>query len=933
MNGVPVGVNQVYVYGQGPQHILPRYNITPGTHDVLWMLDCNPDEVIFQRRDDDLLIADRSGGRPMTISAYFLKFGGVTQTDQPHLIEEIRFANGMRLDAEAVLERILLSNKPVTQLDDGDNVTETFMPLDAGGGNDEIRSLADANLLRGGSGNDTLHGGSGADVLRGGAGNDKLNGGAGDDVLAGGAGNDLLDSGTGNDTIQFGRGDGRDTVLAASRYGMGSKTIALAAGIVPDAVELIRDGYDLIIELRGSADALTVTGFFDMSRRDIQIRFADSGLWNGERILELAHEYRDYAWSGSEGGDEFTARDRGEVLNGMGGSDRLSGGAGADVLIGGSGDDILSGGAGDTIDAGAGFDEIMIDGAATVLFGRESELDDIRMHGPQAKANVVFGADIALSDLRIQMDSYNMRSLTVSLKDNHSLNWPMYLRIDSDVDNGPHRAPALTFTFADGTVLDSGVIRALARGWDNMMPMVTATLPDMATEDSLPFSLVLPADLFLDEDDDGAGLMTALNMPDWLSFDRATRTLSGTPEPFNAGETQLKVGLIDSSGYFAGTNFNLTVTRAPSVTLTGTADADVLTGKSNHDSLRGLAGDDLLTGMQGNDTLDGGAGKDTLVGGDGNDSYSVDDAGDVIIDTGWQSLDHVTASVSLTLADGVELLTLTGTAPLNGRGNAYNNLLKGNAGVNLLDGLDGIDLLQGGAGNDGLTDTLGRASLLDGGAGIDRLVGGSGNDLFIGGKGADTITTGGGQDMIVFNRGDGVDTVIGTGGADNTLSLGGGIGYANLLLTKSGNDLVLTTGVAEQIVLKGWYAAPGNASVGTLQVVTAASSDYHPEALSPINDNMVEQFDFIAMVARFDQARANGATAWSAWTTLEQFHRGGSDTAAIGADLAYQYALNGNLATVGVTAAIAIVGNSGFGGAAQEFLPGASLNDGSPLLY
>ncbi|NHZ39774.1 hypothetical protein F1609_06325 [Massilia sp. CCM 8693] len=187
--------------------------------------------------------------------------------------------------------------------------------------------------------------------------------------------------------------------------------------------------------------------------------------------------------------------------------------------------------------------------------------------------------------------------------------------------------------------------------------------------------------------------------------------------------------------------------------------------------------------------------------------------------------------------------------------------------------------------------------------------------------------------MIVFNRGDGVDTVIGTAGADNTLSLGGGIGYANLLLTKSGNDLVLTTGVAEQIVLKGWYAAPGNASVGTLQVVTAASSDYHPEALSPINDNLVEQFDFIAMVGRFDQARANGATAWSAWTTLEQFHRGGSDTAAIGADLAYQYALNGNLANVGAAVAIAIVGNSGFGSAAQEFLPASSLNDGSPLLY
>ncbi|NHZ88102.1 hypothetical protein F2P45_03510 [Massilia sp. CCM 8733] len=259
--------------------------------------------------------------------------------------------------------------------------------------------------------------------------------------------------------------------------------------------------------------------------------------------------------------------------------------------------------------------------------------------------------------------------------------------------------------------------------------------------------------------------------------------------------------------------------------------------------------------------------------------------------------------------------------------------MKGNAGVNLLDGLDGIDLLQGGAGNDGLTDAAGRASLLDGGAGLDRLVGGGGNDLFSGGKGPDFITTGGGQDMIAFNRGDGVDTVIGTGGADNTLSLGGGIGYADLLLSKSGNDLVLTTGAAEKLIFKSWYAGAGNASIGTLQVITAASTDYHPGALSPINDSKVEQFDFLAMVARFDQALANGATAWSAWTTLEQCHRGGSDTAAIGGDLAYQYGLNGNLATISAAAAIAIVGNSGFGAVVQEFLPGASLTDGSPLLY
>ncbi|TXI44780.1 matrixin family metalloprotease [Methylophilus sp.] len=62
--------------------------------------------------------------------------------------------------------------------------------------------------------------------------------------------------------------------------------------------------------------------------------------------------------------------------------------------------------------------------------------------------------------------------------------------------------------------------------------------------------------------------------------------------------------------------------------------------------------------------------------------------------------DLVNASISYTLSDHVENLTLTGTAAINGTGNDLNNVITGNAGNNILDGKGGTDTLIGGKGND-----------------------------------------------------------------------------------------------------------------------------------------------------------------------------------------------------------------------------------------
>jgi len=97
--------------------------------------------------------------------------------------------------------------------------------------------------------------------------------------------------------------------------------------------------------------------------------------------------------------------------------------------------------------------------------------------------------------------------------------------------------------------------------------------------------------------------------------------------------------------------------------------------------------------------IDAGAGADKMVDGAGDDTYIVDNAVDVVTENAVEGMDTVKASVSHVLMLNVENLVLTGTAAIDGTGNAADNMLTCNDAANLLDGKAGNDTMAGGLGD------------------------------------------------------------------------------------------------------------------------------------------------------------------------------------------------------------------------------------------
>ncbi|HUW25975.1 MAG TPA: putative Ig domain-containing protein [Gallionella sp.] len=358
--------------------------------------------------------------------------------------------------------------------------------------------------------------------------------------------------------------------------------------------------------------------------------------------------------------------------------------------------------------------------------------------------------------------------------------------------------------------------------------------------------------------------------------------------------------------------------------ITGSAGNDIITGGLGSDVLAGGAGDDTFL-IEGSDTaydrFQGDAGFDTILGGDGDDTIRVN------YFTGASTVERIDGGAGVNVIAGTQY---NDTIDLSGTELANIANIDGGIGNDTITGSAGNDLLFGGDGSDALRDNGGN-NLLDGGSGNDILTGNAGNEFLVGGIGSDTITAGDGADIIAFNKGDGQDIVNGGIGTDNTLSLGGGIQYSDLALSKTGNDLILEVGNGDQINFKNWYDTTANyKSVLDLQVVADAMAGFDRASSDPLLSKSIQDFDFTAIVDAFDQARGSSANFmhWSTTNSLLTAHLSASDSEALGGDLAYQYGRNGSYVGMNLVAAQSVINAPQFGAQTQTLNSLQGLQDG-----
>ncbi|WP_376094559.1 hypothetical protein ACE7GA_01375 [Roseomonas sp. CCTCC AB2023176] len=660
--------------------------------------------------------------------------------------------------------------------------------VDVMSGNDAANlfsGLGAADTLDGWVGDDTLDGGSDDDVLLGWSGDDSLVGGAGEDQLFGEDDDDTLLGGTGADVISG--GDGFDT--ASYSGSVNAVTILLASGAA------VGTGGDATGDVLDSIENLTGSDGADVLAGDAGDNLLDGG-----------------------GGNDTLGGGRGDDgLQGGGGADSLLGGDGQDVLDGGEGNDTLDGGSAvDQLRAGAGNDRVIYDAADTTVDGGED--GDTLVLLTRVNVNLGNADQVQGGGSATNFESVDASALTlgVVLTGSSAAN-SLAGGSGNDSLNGSTGDDTLIGGAGDDTLTGGTGTDTVSYGGASAGVSVNLTTSTAQNTGGAGTDLITGVENAVGSAH--ADTLTGTNGANLLDGGAGADSLVGglgddvyvvdsaadvVMEGVNAGIDTVHAGL----SYTLGANLENLTLYGLALSGAGNNAGNVITGSDGANVLSGSGGNDTLLGGGGQDTLDGGNGADSMAGGAGDDTYVVDDAGDVVNEAEGDGVDTVTSILSLTLAAGLENLTLLSTAAA-GTGNALANRIVGNGIANTLAGLGGADTLEGGNGNDTL-DGGTEADSLAGSFGVDSLVGGDGNDTLDGGAGDDALDGGLGDDTYLVNAAldaltdaGGVDTVVASltwtlGNAFENLTLAAGAGNG------TGNGLAnRLTGNAAGNVLAG----------------------------------------------------------------------------------------------------------------------------------
>lgn len=692
--------------------------------------------------------------------------------------------------------------------------------------------------------------------------------GAGNDLAVLGPSDDIFNMGTGSDEVAVAGGFGRDTVVFEDiapgdviKFGAGIGSSAVAYGRDGVDLNVVLKGSNDKLTIK---DFFSYAGSSDVRMTELRFEYSGGDSTLGRNLSlsplgELATGGDDVLWGG-DATDFVDAGAGNDSINGMGGNDTLIGGAGDDTLEGGWGNDSLVGGEGndfiaaifdaDTVVGGMGDDSIGGTSSATYRYELGDGHDTI-----QGGGKLLLGAGLDPQDVVFtQIDSDIRRGLKIEFQSKGGSvflvdpqGYGPYQVVFQNGETWNHSYLVNVFTAVLGTNGSDALMGT--PGADRMRGQQGQdTLTGLAGADELDGgrgadSMVGGADndtYWVDDLGDvvvegigegGKDIVKAsidytmsANVEDGVLIGTANLSLTGN------GLNNVLTGNVGNNVIDGGAGIDTMIGGAGSDTYVVDVPGDVITESASMGTdlvqtyvtwtlganlenltLLGAAIDgtgnslaNVIRGNASNNRLDGSAGIDTLLGGAGDDTYVVDNPADQVIELTGEGTDSVEASISFSLGDNIERLTLSGTASINGTGNTLGNTLAGNSGANRLDGAAGADTMIGGAGNDtyvvdsagdvvteaasGGTDTVeasiaytlsaevenltltgavsingtGNAvgntlrgnvadNVLDGGAGSDTMIGGAGNDTYV----VDAAT-----DVVTENAGEGLDTIM-----------------------------------------------------------------------------------------------------------------------------------------------------------------------------
>ncbi|MCW0368134.1 hypothetical protein NB699_003117 [Xanthomonas sacchari] len=652
-----------------------------------------------------------------------------------------------------------------------------------------------------------------------------LDGGAGDDTLVGRESDDtyVVDS-EGDVIVESSVYASVDTVRASFSYSIVDKLELENIELTGDTVESTATGNRLnnVLNGRMSSAANTLIGgagddTYIAGDNDIIVEEVDGGedtviVYRDFEIqygtnLEIYRLEGVYGTIKGNGENNIIYAGNGGVLFGDEGDDKLYvTGSNYSFLYGGGGNDLLQSSASAAkLCGGRGADEIVTGGGdERIVYSMGDGNDVIRAKFENNSGTDVlqFSEDIRPEDVlwsRVGSDlliAIGSSGDTVTVKD--------YWKNDgTGAESFGNTVGDFYFEYDQST--HRGDLAQLP--YFNKPPVADSQVATIDAVQGEEVRYALPAGMFTDDPSDTLtySLQPSSDLPDWLSIDSATGSISGMAPVGVSNASSFYVVATDSAGSTATHHVRLNVRNL----IQGTAESDVLEGTSGADELRGL---------EGNDRLDGKGGySDRLVGGGGDDVYVLND--------GYESI--------VELADG---------------------------GFDTIEIFQQYSYLQ--------TEFVERIVLVEGGSATvaavsnrdQELVGNSYSNTLYAGLGDNRITGGAGDDSYVFQSMlSGDDVIDNSGGGDDVIRFEGfGVSRDQLVFNRQNDDLILRIdGSEDSVRVLNQFKGDGT-GVTSLQLgygVTIMASEF--EGLLSTGDSAGESGEFASsamMASRTESA-------------------------------------------------------------------------------